>query len=148
MRRGRHGRGPRGPLARGNPHGRTAPLRRRTRDGVFRDAVAAAVRAVERHCPAALEGVRVSIDVVPPQLRADQTRVPLAAAVDPLDPDQPRVVVLFQRPLELRAMSRTGLRILVRRTLVEQLSALTGRPVEDLDPDDPGGDDSGADPGP
>lgn len=136
MSRDRHGRGIRGPLARANPHGRTAPLRRRTRSDEFRAAVASAVKAVEANCPEALVRVRVAVDTVPPELEPGQRRVPLAAASEPSDPEDPSVVVLFQRPLELRAASSKGLRILVRRTLVEQLSALTGRPVSDLDPTD------------
>ena len=38
-------------------------------------------------------------------------------------------------------MSRRGLRILVYRTIVEQLSALTGRSVEEIDPDGAGAED-------
>jgi hypothetical protein len=37
--------------------------------------------------------------------------------------------------LEHRASSRRGLQTLVYRTLVEQLAALTGRSVSELDPD-------------
>ena len=136
MNRDRHGRGIRGPLACANPHGRTAPLRRRTRDDEFRAAVALAVRTIERHCPEALVRVRVAVDAVPPELVPDQRRVPLAAASEPSEPDAPSVVVLFQRPVEGRAASSKGLRILVRRTLVEQLAVLTGRPASDLDPTD------------
>ena len=43
-------------------------------------------------------------------------------------------IVLYRRPLEHRASSRQGLRILVHRTLVEQLSALTGVPTSEIDP--------------
>ena len=44
-------------------------------------------------------------------------------------------VVLYRRPLEHRARTRKGLRILVFRTLVEQLHALTEIPLEELDPE-------------
>ena len=37
-------------------------------------------------------------------------------------------------------MTRRGLRILVYRTIVEQLSALTGRSVDEIDPDGAGAD--------
>lgn len=137
MARDRHDRGLRGPLATSNPYGPTAPLARRSKQDEFRAAVAAAVTVIEKHCPEALQGVRVSVDAVPPELQPGQRRVPLAAAVEATDPKKPSLVVLFQRPLELRAASTAGLKILVRRTLVEQLSALTGRPVADLDPADP-----------
>ena len=42
---------------------------------------------------------------------------------------------MFRRPLERRARTRQGLRILVFRTIVEQLSEATGIPVDDIDPD-------------
>lgn len=63
-----------------------------------------------------------------------EERVPLSSAVDGSD-DSPARVVIYRRPLELRTASRRGLAILVHRTLVEQLSALTGLPVEKIDPD-------------
>lgn len=59
---------------------------------------------------------------------------PLAAAIEG-DEEQLGQVVVYRRPLEHRAASRRGLRILVYRTIVEQLSALTGRSVEELDPE-------------
>ena len=43
--------------------------------------------------------------------------------------------LLYRRPLEHRARTRKGLRILVFRTLVEQLHALTEIPLEELDPE-------------
>ena len=49
------------------------------------------------------------------------------------DAERMAQVVVYRRPLEHRAASRRGLRILVYRTIVEQLSALTGRPVSDFD---------------
>jgi len=64
-------------------------------------------------------------------------QVPLAAALDG-DDDRLRQVVVYRRPLEHRAATRRGLRILVYRTIVEQLSALTGRPVDEIDPDGAG----------
>ena len=53
------------------------------------------------------------------------------------DEERMAQVVVYRRPLEHRAASRRGLRILVYRTIVEQLSALTGRPVSDFDAEDP-----------
>nr|WP_231979677.1 metallopeptidase family protein [Tessaracoccus coleopterorum] len=48
-------------------------------------------------------------------------------------------IVIFERPLEHRAGSRSQLRDLVHQTIVEQLSALTGRSIEELG-GDPGWD--------
>ena len=67
-------------------------------------------------------------------------QVPLAAALEGDDNSLSQVVV-YRRPLEHRAVSRRGLRILVYRTIVEQLAALTGRSVEEIDPNGTGRDD-------
>ena len=136
-RRDRHGRGLRGPLALPNPLGaRTAvPPRPATRVAFFDDAVGAAVERVARQCPEALAGTSVGVEDVPgfdPSWA--HGRVPLASAVGPSGDRGPQVV-LYRRPLEHRAASRRGLRILVYRTIVEQLSALTGRSVDEIDPD-------------
>lgn len=133
MSRDRHGRGLRGPIARANPYGRTAPLHRPKQDrDLFAGMVAEAVARVRRHCPAALDSVVIAIEEVPPELPREH-RVPLTAAMEGIA-DEPGRLVVFRRPLELRAATTAGLRILVRRALVEQLAALTGCPVADLDP--------------
>ena len=41
-------------------------------------------------------------------------------------------ILIFERPLEHRASSRSQLRRLVHRTIVEQLSTLTGRSIDEL----------------
>ena len=105
------------------------------------DAVGAAVERVSRDCPDALVGITVGVEDVPnfdPSWAGG--RVPLASAVE-ASAARPAQVVLYRRPLEHRAASRQGLRILVHRTVVEQLSALTGRSAEEIDPDGAGFDD-------
>ena len=136
-RRDRHGRGLRGPLVLPNRLGvRTAtPPRPATRVAFFDDAVDAAVGRVARQCPEALAGIDVGVEDVPnfdPAWAGG--RVPLASAVD-AGAGRAAQVVVYRRPLEHRAASREGLRILVYRTVVEQLSALTGRSVAEIDPD-------------
>lgn len=142
-RRDRHGRGLRGPLVLPNRLGvrRAAPPRPATRVAFFDDAVDAAVERVARQCPEALTGIDVGVEDVPnvdPSWSHD--RVPLASAVGPTT-TRAAQVVLYRRPLEHRAASRQGLRILVYRTVVEQLSALTGRSVDEIDPDGAGAED-------
>lgn len=142
-RRDRHGRGLRGPLVLPNHLGvrRATPPRPATRVAFFDDAVDAAVDRVARQCPEALAGISVGVEDVPgfdPSWA--QGRVPLASAVGP-SATHPAQVVLYRRPLEHRAASRQGLRILVYRTVVEQLSALTGRSVDEIDPDGAGAED-------
>lgn len=136
-RRDRHGRGLRGPLALANPltpH-RAQPPRPSSRADFFADAVHAAVDRVAQQCPDALVGVTFGIEDVPYFDTAwSGNQVPLAAAVE-ATPDRMGQVVVYRRPLEHRAVTRRGLRILVYRTIVEQLSALTGRSVSDIDPE-------------
>lgn len=135
--RDRHGRGLRGPLALLSPltpH-RAQPPRPSSKADFFSDAVHAAVDRIGLQCPEALVGVRFGIEDVPFFDTAwSGNQVPLAAAVE-ATPDRLGQVVVYRRPLEHRAVSRQGLRILVYRTIIEQLSALTGRSVSDLDPD-------------
>lgn len=136
-RRDRHGRGIRGPLALPNPlSGRRAdPPRPAGRAEFFNDAVGASVERINRQCPAALQGIAIGIEDVPYfDVAWSGDAVPLAAALEGT-PDRPAQVVVYRRPLEHRSSSRRGLRILVYRTIVEQLSALTGRSVDEIDPD-------------
>lgn len=106
-----------------------------TKAEFFADAVHESLERVGRNCPEALLGVSVGVEDVPPvQVGWAGDRVPLAAAVEST-PDRPGQVVIYRRPLEHRAASRRGLRILVHRTVVEQLSALTGRTVAEIDPE-------------
>ncbi|MGC3994111.1 MAG: metallopeptidase family protein [Propionicimonas sp.] len=142
-RRERHGRGVRGPLAAPNPlTGAPVPLRQRARGAdFFADCLRASVARTARTCPRALVGIDIGYEEVPGNLEAWRSvRVPLAAAV-PARPGQNGQVVLFRRPLEHRAASRAELRRLVHRALLEQLSALTGIGVEELDPSGDLGDD-------
>lgn len=134
--RDRHNRGMRGPIAAPNPLTQQAvPLRRNQRKAAFFvTCVADAVARVETKCPAALRDVQIGVEEVPgfePQWASD--RVLLAAALQPTD-DDPAQVVIYRRPLEHRAGSRRELRHLVFRTLVEQLSAVTGLAIETIDP--------------
>jgi hypothetical protein len=141
-RRDRHARGLRGPLALPNAltGGAVTPPRPVTKADFFTDAVHAAVERVARQCPDALTGVAFGIEDVPYLETAwSGDRVPLAAALE-ADADTMAQVVVYRRPLEHRAASRRGLTILVYRTIVEQLASLTGRSVEEIDPEGLGDD--------
>ena len=134
--RDRHARGLRGRLAQPNPWtGAPVPLRSHPgKAEFFTRCVSDSLAQVGEHCPRALQGVDVGIEEVPtlqPAWAPD--RVPLAAAVSGT-PGVPAQIVVFRRPLERRAATRKGLRILVFRTIVEQLSGLTGIPVDEIDP--------------
>lgn len=123
----------RGPLASPSAYG---PARRppgaASRAETFVDAVSDAITRVQGTCPEALVGIDIGVEDVP-SAQTTGGRIPLAAATE-ASPVFPARIVIYRRPLEQRAATRHGLRILVHRTLVEQLSALTGRSVNDIDP--------------
>lgn len=126
----------RGPLAGPNPL-TGAPVRvpRRPRGAeLFADLLRDAVQRAERQCPRAFIGVDIGFEEVPSNLVgwwSDQVPLAIATAAGP---GRPAAVVLFRRPLEHRATSTSELRRLVHRALLEQLSALTGIPLDELDP--------------
>lgn len=141
--RDRHQRGLRGPLALPNPlTGRPArPPGPTSKSDFFTDVITGAVDQIAQHCPDALVGVEFGVEDVPHvETVWSGDGVPLAAALDAM-PDRPAQVVIYRRPLEHRAATRQGLRILVYRTIVEQLAALTGRSVDEIDPEGLGADD-------
>lgn len=140
--RDRHNRGIRGRLAWPNPYtGAPAPLRGRARKAEFFTlCVHDALAQISEHCPRALASIDVGIEDVPSATAEWVDRVPLAAAVS-ATPDKNGQVVVFRRPLERRARTRSGLRILVFRTIVEQLSEATGIAVDEIDPNGHRGDD-------
>lgn len=110
------------------------PRRALQRADLFDAAVTDSIARIHRHRGTALRGVQFGIEEVPPtQAPWVDNQIPLAAAIEPTG-GQPARVVIYRRPLEHRAASSRGLRILVHRTIVEQVSALTGVSVEDLDP--------------
>ncbi|RCK70741.1 hypothetical protein DT076_04885 [Desertihabitans brevis] len=136
-RRDRHQRGIRGPMALPNRFSRQPVRLRRTlpRAEVFDRAVHEAVQRVRHSCPEAVERVEIGVEDVPLLASAwSGDQVPLAAAVE-ATVDVPGRVVLYRRPLELRAEDTLLLRELVHQTLVEQLAALTGLSVHQIDPD-------------
>lgn len=135
-RRDRHGRGIRGPLARPNPlTGSTVPIRRRPANAeFFLICLDDAMARVQERCPGAMARVDIGVEDVPsPDASWANHQVPLAVALEPT-PEKHGQIVLFRRPLERRAQGRKELRRLVYRTVVEQLAAVTGFTVDDIDP--------------
>ena len=146
-RRDRHGRGLRGrlvaPYAPGVARNVRLP-RWRSRSEVFDDLVLEAVADVARRWAAELQDVEVAVEDVPPPslagaegLVADGTaggEVPLAQALTGSEGVRARVVV-YRRPVELRAEDRLDLRDLVREVVVDALAELLGRDPDEVDPD-------------
>ncbi len=131
--RDRHGRGIRGPLA--LPHAFSSspvPLHHPSRSEFFTECVTEAMAAVAAVNPDAFDDILVGVEDVPqwsPTWSAD--RVPMSAALEGTGSSKSQVV-LYERPLEHRVASRAQLRRLVYRTIVEQLSALTGVGIKEL----------------
>ena len=137
-RRDRHQRGLRGPLSLPNIYtgGCVRVPKRPTPAQYFLDCLRQSIDRIRRNCPEALAGVDIGIEDVPSLglswTEADQ--VPLAAAIEATKNRHARIVI-YRRPLEKRARDRQELNDLVHMTLVEQLSALTLRPMHEIDPD-------------
>ncbi|PZS05028.1 MAG: peptidase [Pseudonocardiales bacterium] len=138
--RDRRGRGNRGALV---PP--SVPLAR-SRSQQFDDRVLAAVEELERRFADELSGVEFAVEEVPPVdpddgapegLLADQG-VPLSR-LTPADRDRrgaqrPARIVVYRRPLELRAHDDEELDDVVREVVIEQVAALLGIDVDEVDP--------------
>ncbi len=141
--RDRRGRGLRGRLV---PP--TVPMSR-TRSQTFDDLVLETVEALERIIEESnrfgksrLRDVEFAVEDVPPESHQFDTDVledrdvALARLIQSsAGSGPPSRVVLYRRPLELRAHGTEELAALVRGVLVEQIANLLGTPPEDIDPD-------------
>lgn len=134
--RDRHGRGIRGPLA---PP--TSPATR-TRGERFGDLVLDAVDRLRPRWSPYLDAVDVEVvDVPSPQDVEALGGVPLAGHREAAGA-RPASLVVYRRPVELRAKEPAARRDLVRDLVAEELADLIGIDPADLDPDydDPGAD--------
>jgi hypothetical protein len=105
-----------------------------SRGEVFDSLVLDVVHDLEDRWHAELGVVEFAVEetpLVPDDWSADT--VPLATLVRGSG-GTPTRLVLFRRPIELRAETRTDLSALVLTVLVEQVSELLGRPPEEIDP--------------
>ncbi|MCL1838912.1 MAG: metallopeptidase family protein [Propionibacteriaceae bacterium] len=134
-RRDRHDRGLRGPLVAGDPLQQKPPLSKsKSKPARFALAIESALDQISQHCPDALIGVQVGFEDVPtPQLGWDN-RVPLGVARSATSQNVGQIV-LYRRVIERRCQDQDSLENLVLLTLVEQLSAITGYSVTELNPD-------------
>ncbi|MET9430149.1 metallopeptidase family protein [Streptomyces sp. NPDC003036] len=122
-RRDRHGRGMRGPVA--PPQ---VPLSA-TRADTFRDLVQDSVERLERRWPQLAE-VDFHVLEVP---ESPEESVPLGVSL-PAGRDRPARIVVYRRPVELRAKSRDERALLVHEVVVEQVADLLGLAPESVDP--------------
>ncbi len=144
-RRDRHGRGLRGRLVPDE-----VPLAR-SRAEQFDDLVLDAVEDLERRWERELAGVEFAVEDVPwvehtspdevvldPDV-LDDASVPLARVLPAHRADGrdvPARIVVYRRPLEIRAHDRDDLADLVHDVVVDQVAVLLGRDPEEIDPSD------------
>ena len=133
-RRDRHGRGPRGPLA-----PRAVPLTESPSER-FDNIVLDAVEHVETRWRDELRRLDFAVEEVPPldlpmpvDDEIESAGVPLARVLPALG-GQPARVVLYRRPLELRAIDREDLEDLVHDIVVEEVAHFLGLDPETVDP--------------
>ncbi|MDK1475724.1 metallopeptidase family protein [Streptomyces sp. 549] len=132
--RDRHGRGMRGPLA--PPQVPLSASRAETFDDLVRDSA----ERLERQWPQ-LSAVDFAVLEVPGLAPAepgggdgwDGRSVPLGGLVPALG-DRPDCVIVYRRPVELRAKSREERALLVHEVVVEQVAELLGLSPESVDP--------------
>ncbi|MFF3215111.1 metallopeptidase family protein [Streptomyces sp. NPDC002886] len=130
-RRDRHGRGMRGPVA--PPQ---VPLSA-SRGELFGDLVRDSVERLERRWPQ-LSEVEFMIGDVPGAPGGAETgwndeAVPLGALAE-AGSGRPARIVVFRRPVEIRAKSRDERAMLVHEIVVEQVAELLGLSPETVDP--------------
>ncbi|MBY8887797.1 metallopeptidase family protein [Streptomyces sp. PTM05] len=130
-RRDRHGRGMRGPIA--PPQVPLAVSRSEAFDDLVRDAA----DRLERRWPQLTE-VEFAVQDVPPAVPGDQDDdvVPLGRLVSAGETGQgsPNRIVIYRRPVEIRAKSRDERALLVHEVVVEQVAELLGLSPENVDP--------------
>lgn len=118
----------------------------RTRAEEFDDLVLDAVEQLERQWRQELAGVEFAVEEVPyvesgaaEQLVhgsdvVEDGNVPLARLLPGEGERVPARIVVYRRPLEVRARGRHDLADLVHDVVVEQVANLLGRDPEEIDP--------------
>jgi predicted Zn-dependent protease with MMP-like domain len=124
----------RGPLAvRGPLAPRGVPVAR-SRAERFDELVLDAVDQLERRFATELDRVEFAVEEVPdPRLSYRDDEVPLGTVIDAHHGEPPRIVI-YRRPIELRATNAEELSALVHDVVVEQVAELLGRNPEEIDP--------------
>lgn len=127
LRRDRHGRGLRGPLA---PAGSPAAVNRAKR---FDEYVIETIEHLDRRWREQLRNVEFAVEDVPTLDDWDRDWVPLARAFSAMGA-LPARVVIYRRPIETRARRVRALQMLVHHVVVEQVAELLGVEPEEVDP--------------
>lgn len=132
--RDRHGRGPRGPLSLPGPLNPAGPDVRPSRRTEFDELVLSLVERLAARWESELEDVEFGTEDVPqiPDGWADDP-VPFGSCVQARGAI-PAKIVVFRRPVELRASTRAERTALVNEVLVEHIAELLGRDPSEIDP--------------
>ncbi|MGF1431398.1 metallopeptidase family protein [Kitasatospora sp. LaBMicrA B282] len=130
-RRDRHGRGLRGPLA---PPQVPISL---SRSELFEDYVRESVERLERRWPQLID-VEFEVDEVPETPAGEPVEppeggVPLGLVVPARQGHKSRIVI-YRRPVEIRAKAREDRAALVHEILIEQVAELLGLSPDAIDP--------------
>jgi hypothetical protein len=132
--RDRRGRGLRGPLALPGPLSPRGPAVRPSRRDEFDDLVLSLVDRLSSRWRTELAQVEFGTEDVP-QLPDDWADEPVPfGSLTRGGPSGPHRIVLFRRPIELRATSRLERAALVNEVLVEHIADLLGRDPSEIDP--------------
>lgn len=127
IRRDRHGRGLRGPLA---PEGSPLGVSRARR---FDDVVAETVERLDRRWRERLERVEFAVEDIPALEGWDRDWVPLARAFA-AEGALPARIVVYRRPVETRTQGQRELQALVREVVAEQVAEMLGVEPNEVDP--------------
>lgn len=128
VRRDRHSRGPRGPLA-----WPPVPAMRSRRD-LFDEHVLDAAARLEATCGRAFPAVEFAVEEVPSRPRPWEHREIELGRLLPAEGGRPARIVVYRRPVETRASDRREMAALVADIVTEQLASLLGVSPEELDP--------------
>ena len=124
----------RGPIAVRGPLTPAGVPVARSRAERFDEFVLDAVEQLERRLSKELDGVEFAVEEVPDARRADaDEEVPLGSVVAS-NGGEPARIVIYRRPIELRAVGVTELASLVHEVVVEQVAELLGLSPDEVDP--------------
>jgi len=126
-RRDRHGRGMRGPLLPYNVPGY------RSRARAFDDLAFMALERLGPDWGEQLDGIELAVENAP-AVTEGEVGVPLGRFI-PGHGERPPRIVVYRRPIEIRAYDKDDLHDLVFDVVVEQVAHYLGRRPDEIDPE-------------